>query len=106
MSGEAAHVDEQEPLAVVELHPDLVLLATSENDLTELSLNRLTVDAARLPVRVEPMWRIIDATGRMRSLGTGRPAQPRASWPSVCSRRRNGRVLMSEASRPGYTMTA
>ena len=64
----------------LELHPDLVLLATSENDLTELSLNRLTVDAARLPVRVEPMWRIIDATGRMRYLGTGRPAQPRAPW--------------------------
>jgi hypothetical protein len=63
------------------LRPDLVLVATSENDLTELSLNRLTVDAARLPVRVDPMWRVIDATGRMRYLGRGRPAQPRAPWP-------------------------
>jgi lysophospholipase L1-like esterase len=65
----------------LELRPDLVLLATSENDLTEVSFNRLTVDDDRLPVRVEPMWRIIDATGRMRYLGTGRPALPRAPWP-------------------------
>ncbi len=65
----------------LELRPDLVLLATSENDLTELSLNRLTVDGDRFPVRVEPMWRIIDATGRMRYLGSGRPALPRAPWP-------------------------
>ena len=65
----------------LELRPDLVLLATSENDLTELSLNRLTVDGQRFPVRVEPMWRIIDATGRMRYLGSGRPALPRPPWP-------------------------
>jgi hypothetical protein len=32
-------------------------------------------------VRVEPMWRMIDATGRMRYLGTGRAALPRAPWP-------------------------
>jgi GDSL-like Lipase/Acylhydrolase family len=63
------------------LHPDLILLATSENDLTELSLNRLTLGTDRLPVRVEPMWRIIDATGRMRYLGAGRLALPREPWP-------------------------
>ncbi len=63
------------------LHPDLILLATSENDLTELSLNRLTLADDRLPVRVEPMWRMIDATGRMRYMGTGRAALPREPWP-------------------------
>ena len=61
--------------------PDLVLLATSENDLTELSLNRLTLDADRLPIRVEPLWRMIDATGRMRYLGGTGPGSPRAPWP-------------------------
>lgn len=63
------------------LGPDLILLATSENDLTEMSLNRLTLAADRLPVRVEPMWRMIDATGRMRYLGSGRAALPREPWP-------------------------
>jgi lysophospholipase L1-like esterase len=63
------------------LRPDVILLATSENDLTEMSLNRLTLDADRLPLRVEPLWRIIDATGRMRYLGSGRPALPRTPWP-------------------------
>jgi lysophospholipase L1-like esterase len=63
------------------LDPDLVLFAACENDLTEMSLNRVTLDDDRLPVRIEPMWRIIDATGRMRYLGTGRPALPREPWP-------------------------
>ena len=63
------------------LAPDLVLLATGENDLAELGFDRLTLDAGRLPVRIEPMWRIIDATGRMRYLGTGPAALPRAPWP-------------------------
>jgi lysophospholipase L1-like esterase len=63
------------------LRPDLILLATSENDLTDLSLNRLTLADDRLPVRVEAMWRIIDATGRMRYLGAGRAALPRSPWP-------------------------
>ena len=63
------------------LHPDLIILATSENDLTELSLNRLTLADDRLPVRVEPMWRMVDATGRMRYIGTGRAALPREPWP-------------------------
>ena len=62
------------------LDPDLILLAVSENDLTELGLNRLTLGDDRLPVRVEPMWRIIDATGRMRYLGAGRAALPREPW--------------------------
>ena len=65
----------------LDLRPDLVLLATSENDLTELSLNRLTLDADRLPIRVEPLWRMIDATGRMRYLGGTGPALPRTPWP-------------------------
>lgn len=65
----------------VALDPDLVLLAAGENDLAELAFDRLTLDEGRLPVRVEPMWRIIDATGRMRYLGTGRAALPRAPWP-------------------------
>ena len=60
------------------LRPDLILLATSENDLTELSLNRLTLGDERLPVRVEPMWRMIDATGRMRYMEQGaRPSRAR-----------------------------
>ena len=63
------------------LEPDLVLLATGENDLAELAFNRLTLDESRLPVRVESLWRMIDATGRMRYLGRGRAALPRAPWP-------------------------
>jgi lysophospholipase L1-like esterase len=63
------------------LDPDLVLLAAGENDLAELAFNRLVLDAARLPVRVEPLWRMVDGTGRMRYLGRGTPAMPRAPWP-------------------------
>ncbi len=65
----------------LDFQPDLILLASSENDLTELSLNRLTLGADRLPVRIEPMWRMIDATGRMRYRGAGRVALPREPWP-------------------------
>jgi lysophospholipase L1-like esterase len=61
--------------------PDLVLLAAGENDLAELAFNRLTLDERRLPVRVEPLWRMIDATGRMRYLGRGQLALPRTPWP-------------------------
>jgi lysophospholipase L1-like esterase len=61
--------------------PDLVLLAAGENDLAELAYNRLTLDEARLPIRIEPLWRIIDATGRMRYLGEARAALPREPWP-------------------------
>ena len=63
------------------LEPDLVLLAIGENDLAELAFNRLTLDESRLPVRVESLFRMIDATGRMRYLGRGRAALPRAPWP-------------------------
>jgi lysophospholipase L1-like esterase len=63
------------------LEPDLVLLAVGENDLAELAYNRLTLDEGRLPVRVESLFRMIDATGRMRYLGRGRAALPRAAWP-------------------------
>jgi hypothetical protein len=63
------------------LDPDLILLATGENDLEELGLNRVTFDEDRLPVRIEPMWRIIDATGRMRYLGSRPAALPRRPWP-------------------------
>jgi lysophospholipase L1-like esterase len=63
------------------LAPDLVLVAMGENDLAELGLNRLVVDEARLPVRIEPMWRMIDATGRMRYLGPQRAATPGEPWP-------------------------
>ena len=49
---------------------------SGENDLAELAFNRLTLDEGRLPVRVEPMLRMIDATGRMRYLGRGRAALP------------------------------
>ena len=63
------------------LEPDLVLLAVGENDLAELAFNRLTLDEGRLPVRVESLFRMIDATGRMRYLGRGRAALPRAAWP-------------------------
>lgn len=62
------------------LEPDLVLLASSENDVTEIGLNRLTLGKDRLPVRIEPMWRMIDATGRMRYLGSEPPTVPRAPW--------------------------
>jgi lysophospholipase L1-like esterase len=63
------------------LDPDLILLAEGENDLEEIGLNRLTLDEDGLPVRIEPMWRIIDATGRMRYLGSRRTALPRQAWP-------------------------
>jgi lysophospholipase L1-like esterase len=63
------------------LDPDLILLAEGENDLEEIGLNRLTLGEDRLPVRIEPMWRIIDATGRMRYLGSPRAALPRQEWP-------------------------
>jgi lysophospholipase L1-like esterase len=63
------------------LDPDLVLLAEGENDPTELGFNRLTVDEDRLPVRIEPLWRMIDATGRMRYVARGREALPREAWP-------------------------
>jgi lysophospholipase L1-like esterase len=63
------------------LDPDLVLLAAGESDLDELGLNRLTLDEQRLPVRVEPLWRMIDPAGRMRYLGQGRAALPRRAWP-------------------------
>jgi lysophospholipase L1-like esterase len=63
------------------LDPDLVLLAAGESDLDELALNRLTLDEQRLPVRVEPRWRMIDPAGRMRYLGRGRAALPRRAWP-------------------------
>jgi lysophospholipase L1-like esterase len=63
------------------LDPDLVLLATGESDLGELGFERLVLDEARLPVRVEPMFRMIDATGRMRYLGHARGAMPREAWP-------------------------
>jgi lysophospholipase L1-like esterase len=62
------------------LDPDLVLLAAGENDLEELGFNRLSLDADRLPVRVEPLWRMIDAAGRMRYMGE-REAFPREPWP-------------------------
>jgi lysophospholipase L1-like esterase len=63
------------------LDPDLVVLAAGENDLEELAFNRLTLDASRLPVRIEPLWRMIDATGRMRYVGESRGALPRDDWP-------------------------
>ena len=63
------------------LDPDLILLAASENDLEEMGLNRLTLDEDRLPVRIEPMWRIIDAAGRMRYIGSRPAALPRQVWP-------------------------
>jgi hypothetical protein len=63
------------------LGPDLILLAASENDIQEIGFNRLTLDENRLPVRIEPMWRIIDAAGRMRYIGSGRSALPRQPWP-------------------------
>jgi hypothetical protein len=63
------------------LNPDLVLLAEGENDPTELGFNRLTLDEDRLPIRIEPQWRIIDATGRMRYLARGHEALPRKAWP-------------------------
>jgi lysophospholipase L1-like esterase len=63
------------------LDPDFVLLAEGENDPTELGFNRLTLDEERLPVRIEPQWRIIDTTGRMRYIAWGREALPREPWP-------------------------
>jgi hypothetical protein len=63
------------------LGPDLVLLAETENDPTDLAWNRLELDARRLPVRVEPTRRMIDARGRMRYMDAGPLALPDLTLP-------------------------
>ena len=60
---------------------DLILLATCENDLGDLGWNRLTLDAGRLPVRVEATRRMIDPKGRMHYVNEGRVALPALAFP-------------------------
>jgi lysophospholipase L1-like esterase len=64
-----------------DLEPDLILLATCENDLSDLAWNRLTLDPERLPVRVEATRRMIDPKGRMRYVNESRYALPALSFP-------------------------
>jgi lysophospholipase L1-like esterase len=64
-----------------DLEPDLILLATCENDLGDLGWNRLTLDAGRLPVRVEATRRMIDPKGRMHYVNEGRAALPALALP-------------------------
>jgi len=64
-----------------DLEPDLILLASCENDLSDLAWNRLTLDTERLPVRVEATRRMIDPRGRMRYVNEGRYALPALSFP-------------------------
>jgi len=64
-----------------DLEPDLILVATCENDLGDLGWNRLTLDAGRLPVRVEATRRMIDPKGRMHYVNEGRVALPALSFP-------------------------
>jgi lysophospholipase L1-like esterase len=63
------------------LDPDLILIATCENDLGDLGWNRLTLDAERLPVRVEATRRMIDPKGRMHYVNAGHAAFPSLSLP-------------------------
>lgn len=63
------------------LDPDLVIVAMSENDVGDLAWSRLTLDADRLPVRVEPTLRMIDHRGRMRYLDGGPLAAPDLDFP-------------------------
>ncbi|HEX2483721.1 MAG TPA: SGNH/GDSL hydrolase family protein [Myxococcota bacterium] len=63
------------------LEPDLVLLAVSENDPGDLAWNRLTLDARRLPQRIEPTRRMIDRRGAMRYQRGGPLAQPQLRLP-------------------------
>jgi len=64
-----------------DLEPDLILLASCENDLSDLAWNRLTLDAERLPLRVEATRRMIDPKGRMRYVNESRYALPALSFP-------------------------
>jgi lysophospholipase L1-like esterase len=64
-----------------ELEPDLILLASSENDLSDLAWNRLTLDGKRLPVRIEALRRMIDPKGRMHYVNEGRYALPAFTFP-------------------------
>ncbi|HKE10320.1 MAG TPA: hypothetical protein VKE73_01990 [Myxococcota bacterium] len=64
-----------------DLDPDLILIATCENDLGDLGWNRLTLDTERLPLRVEATRRMIDPKGRMHYVNEGRAALPAFSFP-------------------------
>jgi lysophospholipase L1-like esterase len=64
-----------------DLEPDLILVATCENDLGDLGWNRLTLDDARLPVRVEATRRMIDPKGRMHYVNESRAALPAFAVP-------------------------
>lgn len=63
------------------LRPDLLLLIVCENDPWDLAWNRLTLDAERLPVRIETTRRMIDQRGRLRYVNEGRPALPSRGFP-------------------------
>jgi hypothetical protein len=63
------------------LDPDLVILTISENDLSDLGWNRLTLGEDRLPIRIESTLRMIDHRGRMRYLDGGPLAAPDLDFP-------------------------
>jgi lysophospholipase L1-like esterase len=63
------------------LDPDLVIIAVSENELIDMSWNRLTLGEDRLPRRVESTRRMIDYRGRMRYLDGGPLDVPALDFP-------------------------
>ncbi|HVP31818.1 MAG TPA: hypothetical protein VMW35_21935 [Myxococcota bacterium] len=64
------------------LEPALVLLVVCENDPSDLAWNRLTLDDARLPTRIETTRRMIDPGGRLRYVNAGRTALPGVGFPA------------------------
>lgn len=63
------------------LRPDLVLVASHDNDLGDLAWNVPALDAERLPTRVESRLRMIDRRGRMRYVNEGGVAPPAPDFP-------------------------
>ncbi len=63
------------------LDPDLVIIAISENELSDMGWNRLTLGEDRLPRRIESTRRMIDYRGRMRYLDGGPLDVPALDFP-------------------------
>ena len=67
------------------LDPDLIVLASCQNDVEDLGLTRIEVDADRLPRRSESLRRFLGEDGRMHYLNeAGRPlpewSPPGSAW--------------------------
>lgn len=61
--------------------PDLVLMVPSENDPSDLAVNRLTLGEDGLPTRTASALRMIDQAGRMRYLDDGPYLLPSFDYP-------------------------